>query len=59
MFTAPSKINATKAGPHALLQGNSVADAVKAGNAAASPAGSQYTWQIIGDGDVKIAETAN
>jgi hypothetical protein len=44
---------------NSLLQGNSVADAVKAGNTAAAPKSSQYTWQVIGDGNVKIAKASN
>jgi len=43
----------------AALTVNSVPDAVKAGNSAAAPVGSQYTWQIIGDGNVKIAGASN
>jgi hypothetical protein len=42
-----------------LLQGSSVADAVKAGNTAATSKNSQYTWQVIGDGNVKIAQASN
>lgn len=39
-----------------LLQGKSVTDAKNDGNAAAAPKGSQYTWQVIGDGSVTIAK---
>jgi hypothetical protein len=42
-----------------LLQGKSVADAVRDGNAAASSRSSQYTWQVIGDSNVKLAKRSN
>jgi hypothetical protein len=42
-----------------LLAGNTVTVAVNAGNAAATPKGSQYQWQVIGDGSVKIVQKSN
>ena len=44
-----------------LLQGKSASQAVDAGNTAAHDPtiGSSYTWQVIGDGNVRIAKPSN